>query len=200
MNRPTYAQFTLRNKRFSGFTLTEVLVTIAIIGILTAVAMPSYQQFTANSRLTTQANEFLSTVNFTRSEAVKRNTRVTMCKSINGTTCLVNPLADLTASWQPGWIVFVDNGATEGDIDAGETILKVHGALTGGSTLVGNVLLTNYVSYVSTGQARQAGGGMQGGRFFLCSPIATLDGRNIVITASNGTARTERDTPPVQCS
>jgi type IV fimbrial biogenesis protein FimT len=204
MNRPSPALFTLRNKRIGGFTLTEVLITIAIVGILTAVAVPNYQAFIINSRLTTQANEFLSMINLTRSEAVKRNTRVTMCKSSNGTTCLVNPLTDMTASWQPGWIVFVDANVLAADkvgiIDAGDTILKVHGALEGRSTLVGNTDVTNYVSYLPTGQSRMDTGRMQGGTFYLCGPMTTLDGRNIFISHSNGTARIVRDTPPVQCS
>jgi type IV fimbrial biogenesis protein FimT len=182
-----------------GFTLVELMVTVAILGVMASVAMPSYQAFVINSRLTAQANDFLTTINFTRSEAIKRNTRVTMCKSSNGTSCLVNPATDLTASWQTGWIVFVD-GNTAGSIDATDTILKVHNALDGGSTLVGNADVTNYVSYMSNGQTQLANGGMQGGKLFLCGPIATLDGRHIVINQWNGTARVNRITPPVTCS
>jgi type IV fimbrial biogenesis protein FimT len=188
-----------RNFQAHGFTLVELIVTIAILSILAAVAFPNYQTLIINSRLTTQANDVLTMLNLTRSEAVKRNSRVTMCKSNNGTTCLVNPASDLTASWQTGWIVFVDAGVA-GTIDAGDVILKVQGALEGGSTLVGNADVTNYVSYMSNGQTQLANGGMQGGKLFLCGPITSLDGRHIVINQWNGTARISRIAPPVQCS
>ncbi len=185
---PIFIRYPRHKLRAEGFTLVELMVTVAIVAIMAAIALPSYQALVINSRMTTQASEFLTTLEFTRSEAVKRNTRVTMCKSNNGTSCLINAAADLTASWQPGWIVFIDGG-TAGDIDGTDTILKVHGALIGGSTLVGNILVTNYVSYMSNGLAQQAGGGMQGGTFTLCSSNTAMAGRTIVLTTGTSRAR-----------
>lgn len=175
----------------NGFTLVELLVTISIMGIMLAIAAPSYRSFVLNSRITTQANEFLTMVNFTRSEAVKRNTRVTMCKSNNGTTCLVDALTVTSASWQPGWIVFVDGG-TAGIIDGTDTILKVQGALATGTILLGNANIINYVSYVSNGRTQLGNGGLQGGTFSLCGPDVSLPRRKIVITP--GTSRVRVDT------
>lgn len=185
--------------RSHGFTLVELLVTITILGILVSIALPSYRQLILNSRMTTQANEFLTMLNFTRSEAVKRNTRVTMCKSSNGTGCVVTALTALTASWQPGWIVFVDGG-TAGIIDGTDTILRVQGALTGGSTLVGNANVINYVSYVSNGQTQLANGGMQSGTFSLCSPDASVSRRKIVISQGTGRTRVDKATPSATCT
>lgn len=187
----------MKNRSY-GFTLVELLVTIAILGILMAIALPNYQQFILNTRMTTQANEFLTMLNLTRSEAVKRNARVTMCKSSNGTACVVTALSESSASWQSGWIIFVD-GATAGIIDGTDDTMKlrVQGALAGGSTLVGNSNVINYVSYVSNGRAQLDNGGIQIGTFTLCSSVAAAKGREIVLTKGAGRARVNQ--PPIVC-
>lgn len=185
--------------RSHGFTLVELLITIAILGILMAIALPSYQQFVLNTRMTTQANEFLTMLNFTRSEAVKRNTRVTMCKSSDGTGCLVTALTASPASWQPGWIVFVD-GSTAGIVDGTDTILRVQGALTRGSTFLANANLVNYVSFVSNGRTQLDNGGLQSGTFFLCSPDTSMLRRKIVLTQSTSRVRVDKAAASATCT
>lgn len=61
----------------SGFTLIEVLVTVAVMSILVAVAMPSFQTMMADNRVRSDYNELLVGLNFARSEAIKRRKKVT---------------------------------------------------------------------------------------------------------------------------
>lgn len=89
-----------------GFTLVELMVTLAVIAILAVVAMPSMTAVINNSRLSGQAEELVASIQLARAEAVRRNARVTICPSTNGTTC-----ASSTA-WS-SWIIHgMDNTAS----------------------------------------------------------------------------------------
>jgi len=112
-----------------GFTLAELMVALAVAAILVTLAVPSYQRLVVDARMTAQANEFLTMMHFARSEAVKRNATVTMCKSDDGAACATS------GTWAQGWMVFVDSGAA-GTVDGGDAVLRVHGALTDESALV----------------------------------------------------------------
>jgi type IV fimbrial biogenesis protein FimT len=183
----------------NGFTLIELLVTVTISSILLSIAIPSYKTFVLNSRTTAQSNEFFSALNFARSEAVKRNDRVTICKSNNQTTCAVDSLSVLSASWQPGWIVFVDTGVA-GIIDGADTILRVHGPFDASTTFVGNANITNYVSFIASGRTQLANGGLQGGTFSLCSSDKALSRRKIVITQASSRVRVDKVNPAATCA
>lgn len=147
---------------YKGFTLVELVVSIAILAILTTLAIPSFRALIINNRITTQANEFVSDSTYARAEAVRRNTRVTVCYSTNGTACT------LGATWTGGWIVFTDPSGY-GVVDPGETILRVHGGLTTGAALVNSGF--DYFQYFPSGVVSGvAGGGIPGtaGTFTLC--------------------------------
>lgn len=106
-----------------GFTLVELMVTLAIVAILATVAVPSFQDMVNNNRLTSQANEFITALNYSRSEAVKRGTSITLTANTDG--------------WQAGWTI--------GD---GTDTIRNYAAFSGGSALTSS---SDTVTYKGTG-------------------------------------------------
>lgn len=84
-----------------GFTLIELMVTIAILVILLGVGVPSFQAMVQNSRATALANDLVSALNLARSEAVRRGESVSLCASADGSACGGN--------WIEGWIVHLES-------------------------------------------------------------------------------------------
>lgn len=107
----------LRQMPQLGFTMIELLVTISIAAIMMAIAVPSFQSFLLNSRLTGHTNDLVLGMAYARSEAVKRGVNVTVCASNDQATC--------SGDWEDGWIVRFINEDDE------EVALEVHTAYTG---------------------------------------------------------------------
>lgn len=162
--------------RSKGFTLVELAITLAVIAILTTVALPAMQGFTIRSRLVGINNELLSALNLARSEAVKRGMNVTLCKSNNGSGCGGN--------WSDGWIVFADSG-TVGDA-TGDTVIRVNQALPQNYTLAATANFTNYVSYRRDGSANNIG------TFVVCHSSDESTARGVTLTRLR--PRVARDT------
>lgn len=154
-----------------GFTLAEIMITMAIVGVLLAVGMPSMREFIQNGRITAVTNELVSSLMVARSEAMRQSTTTCVCPSTNGTACAAS------SSWETGWIAFSDfngNCVIDGVAPNADTLLKVwDGTPYAGQLTVRNnnglINALNAIRFNGRGetQSNVAGVGMAG-TFSIC--------------------------------
>lgn len=94
-----------------GFSLIELMVAVAVVAILAVVAMPNLRSVIANNRLRGQTDEMTASLQLARSEAVRRNARVDVCRTTNGTTC-----AGAVGAWDR-WIVVDTQPRAGGEVN-----------------------------------------------------------------------------------
>jgi type IV fimbrial biogenesis protein FimT len=128
--------------------MTELVVVMVIVGILAAVGTPTFKYVTNSNRIAGEVNGLLGDMQFARSQAIKQGLPVTVCTSTNGTSC-----AGATVNtWQGGWIVFVDSNNSQ-TRDAGEAILRVQPAFSGGDTFVASTATYSSATFNRMGYA-----------------------------------------------
>lgn len=171
-------------KRYKGFTLIELVVTIAIAAIVLTIGVPSFQSVILNNRLITQTNDLVTSLNLARSEAVKNGVRTVICQSSDGTSCTGDK-----AGWGKGWIVFSDLNTDDsfngtGECKANEECLIQHrGELEGKNGLVMGDAIIRF-------NAKGLTVGLGNGSFKLCDVRGKDYARKVVI-ARTGRARVE---------
>ncbi len=162
-----------------GFTLVELMITVAIVGIVASIGVPSFQEMLHQNSASSLANELATSLNLARSEAIKRGAKVSVCKSGNVTAS--SPTCSSTASWQDGWLIFVDKD-TAGTFDVSDTRLRVGQPSNSNAVISTDNTFTNYVSYLSSGMSK--GSGLPNGSLDICvngvqrSIIINTTGRN----------------------
>ena len=104
-------------RQVQGFTIIEVMVVVAILGVLAALAAPSFGPLIERWRVRDAAESLQSTLFYARSEAIKRGGNVTLLKTASGNGCAN---ADAATQWGCGWTVFVDTN-NNGVQDTGQT-------------------------------------------------------------------------------
>ncbi len=164
-----------------GFTLLELLTTVAVAVLIVGLALPSMTSVLRGNRVVADANDFIATINTARAEALNNVAQVTVCKSLDQARC------DDAASWHDGWIVFVDNDEDEIRDLTGtpETLIGAHAALERSNTLQ-SAAFANWIAFRPNGLAIGSAG--NAGTFSLCNEAGASYGRDISVSRTGSSS------------
>lgn len=163
-------QHVIRMDKLGGITLIEILITLALIAILLAWAVPDFVGLYQRNVLTSEANTLLTHLMHTRSEAVKRNLPVVICRSEDGYSCLRSTSS--RADWGVGWLIYAN---TDDDKvrDPAEPVIRVGNRLPSNISLHFNQWWR--LTFKPTGRTSN-------GTFTFCDPQA--NSRRIIVYRS----------------
>jgi type IV fimbrial biogenesis protein FimT len=143
-----------RQRLKSGFTLIELVVTIAIAGILVGLAIPSFRSLIVSNRLNTLSTEVVDAISFARSESVKRNSPVVFCRAASATATACTPGSPWTH-----WVILSGTDLIRrGEINSHNATIRVSSDLTNDRVVFGG-----------DGLARTGGNVINESEFSICS-------------------------------
>ena len=160
-----------RSTKTGGFTLLELMITMAIAGIILGIAVPSFQAFMQNGRMTSSFNELQKTIKIARDEAVARNTKVTLCATADGTTC------SNSNTWETGYLVAVSSPFT---------LISTHQGLADDQTLRAPGS-TASLTFIENGTLRT------NSSFLLCDERGTEHSRGLILSMGGVRMAEEND-------
>ncbi|WP_455222010.1 GspH/FimT family pseudopilin [Kaarinaea lacus] len=169
-----------------GFTLIELILALLIGAVITVLSVP-ISNLVKSNRASSVAYEFVSALNFARSEAIKRGNKVTVCRTISGARCEGAPDINNQKVWDSGWMIFSDFNGNGQFNPTQDEILAAHGPLPKGYTLRSNARVR--VTYKPIGISP---GFMDS--WTICAPGSRPGYAKGIIVAYSGRVRFAKDT------
>lgn len=174
--------------RASGFTLIELMVTVALAAILAYVAIPNLSAFVRNAELTSATNALVAAMGTARSEALKLNYNAVVVPASGN-------------SWESGWIVFVDKNFNNTFDPATESVISRQAALPAYFTITAlPASSTPYVLFNASGYSQNSTGGFGASNFTIARNDLPAGSKELLeqtrrtIIASTGRVRTCKPT------
>ena len=108
-------------RRIQGVTLYELLMTLALVGIVAASGLPAFDRMLARNRQAIEINALFHALHLARKESIMRRKVVSLCPSLDGEQCAAG------TDWSRGWIMFENSDRdSPPQVDAGEFVLRTH--------------------------------------------------------------------------
>jgi type IV fimbrial biogenesis protein FimT len=130
-----------------GVTLLETMIVLALVAVLLALGVPAFREFVSRSRLDSAAQDLMTSLQYARSEAMRRGGQVTL--RLDGT--------EGSKDWGSGWTMFVDSDR-DGVLDVNEEVLRRGMALTAPLTLIGSSAFATVIAFDRDGRLTSGGG------------------------------------------
>lgn len=160
-------------RTWKGFTLVELMITIAVASVLLGVGIPSLQQFLETNRRAAAVNLLVTSLQQARSTATARGARVVICQASSPAACDTAGTKD----WSVGWLSFVDSDG-DGVVDAGTDELLQYTQPQSNISMPANQYLFGY----SPGLRGLSPA--TGGTIAVCPTDEDADGRWVVVSAT----------------
>lgn len=155
--------------KYEGFTLIELMITVALVAILLALSAPYFRETITSNKIGAEANNLKASLNLARSTAARLNQPVTLCKSTDGDDCTTDDY------WEQGWITFNDLNM-DGAVDSGgvELVIQEYSPLPTGYTLRSTAQFADLVTFLPQGNARGGSGTLdETSSFRICATDAS---------------------------
>lgn len=167
-------------RRNIGFTLIELIVTVAVVAITATLVIPNMRPVILNSRMTTQTNDLITDIQIARSEAIKRASRVIVCASSTGNACD-------GSGWSSGRLIY-DASPTGADAPNNINAIRYHEPLSGQIVSDGATTFPDPLIFNARGTPIQANGRPLSEvmpmpvLFVLCDADRTILGRQMALS------------------
>ncbi|WP_421866883.1 GspH/FimT family pseudopilin [Motiliproteus sp.] len=134
----------------AGITLPEVVMTLAIVGILSTAGVSSFEQLVVQSKVDELSERMRTALAMARSEAITRGQRAVLCRLNDSGDGCAGTVSNEKLSWRRGWMLFIDlNLDRQFTVSDGDQLLRVFAPISPQLELRWN--RGDYVSYQGSG-------------------------------------------------
>jgi len=186
----------------SGFTLLELMIVIAMMGVLMAVGIPSFKAMLTTNEMADTTNELVLSIRKARAAAISSGRNTIVCSSTDGQTC-----SGAAGNWNKGWLVMVDRNIDGSYLIANDELLWVHQlksnttiTITPSPTTATAGVINDFTDTVNFSYSGELDAGTPG-EFHLCSGVGGggFQRREISVSVGGEASLFKNNTPATNC-